>query len=122
MRPCACVAPNDNNYIFYAWRAPATDRRPALYTKRAHTTTRRCIFLSLKPVQRSPPRFIGSAMRCTTITYRLLLKYIRIMLYTYTRDVKRRRLRACRTRARTGFSLMNRAAGFPFARWPVKVS
>lgn len=28
LRPCACVAPNDDdddNYIFYAWRAPATE-------------------------------------------------------------------------------------------------
>jgi hypothetical protein len=37
-RPCACVAPNDNNYIFYAWRARArpTDRPPARFTHQTH--------------------------------------------------------------------------------------
>lgn len=53
---------NDNNYIFYAWRA--RDRPPALHQTHSHhdTTVYIIIIIIIKPVH-SPPRFIGSARR-----------------------------------------------------------
>lgn len=59
---------NDNNYIFYAWRA--RDRPPALHQTHSHHDATVYIII-IKPV-RSPPRFIGSARRLyvpTTYVY-----------------------------------------------------
>lgn len=63
---------NDNNYIFYAWRA--RDRPPALHQTHSHHDTTVYIIIITKPVH-SPPRFIGSARRLYVLYTTYILLY-----------------------------------------------